>query len=212
MKRLLYIFVLTLFACVGCRTDADPVESAAMELYRQYADNEEGITVAYIGDYKAYNQIFNAVMFRAADSAQWQWLKKEFGVIEPGDITPGVDAKNGVTMLSIHIDTSLKFSSEEEQQAYIDSVVRRMVSETLSNYDSGDTDVYVGTVKADDTNLPSGLQSQLSQHKQFDKNRESAGNAEYIISVDLENKTLLCFFCSTAEESKLLVRWLNSTN
>ena len=212
MKRLLYIFVLTLFACVGCRTDADPVESAAMELYRQYADNEQGITVAYIGDYKAYNQIFNAVMFRAADSAQWQWLKKEFGVIEPGDITPGVDAKNGVTMLSIHIDTSLKFSSEEEQQAYIDSVVRRMVSETLSNYDSGDTDVYVGTVKADDTNLPSGLQSQLSQHKQFDKNRESAGNAEYIISVDLENKTLLCFFCSTAEESKLLVRWLNSTN
>ena len=212
MKRLFYILVLTLLACVGCRSEADSVESAAMELYHQYADNGQGITVAYIGDYKAYNQIFNAVMFHADDSAQWQWLKKEFGVIEPSDITPGVDAQNGVTMLSIHIDTSLKFSSEEEQQAYIDSVVRQVVSETLGNYDNDDTNVFVGTVNADDTNLPSGLQSQLSQHKQFDKNRESAGNAEYIISVDLDNKTLLCFFCSTAEESKLLVRWLNSKN
>lgn len=212
MIRLLFIFVLTLFVCSGCKSDVDSVESAAMELYNKYADNTQGVTVAYIGDYEAYNQIFNAVMFHADDSAQWQWLKQEFGVIEPGDITPGVDAQNGVTMLSIHIDTSLKFSNKEEQQAYIDSVVRQVVSETLGEYDNEDTNVFVGTVNADDTNLPSGLQSQLLQHKQFDKNRESAGNAEYIISVDLENKTLLCFFCSTAEESKLLVRWLSNNN
>jgi len=210
MKRLLYILVIILMVCVGCRSEADSVESAAMELYHHYANNGHGVTVAYIGDYKAYNQIFNAVMFHADDSAQWQWLKQEFGVIEPGDITPGVDAQNGVTMLSIHIDTSLKFSSEEEQQAYIDSVVRQVVTETLGKYDNKDTNIFVGTINADDTNLPSELQSQLLQHKQLDKNRASAGNAEYIISVDLDNKTLLCFFCRTAEESKLLVRWLSS--
>ncbi|MBQ7062505.1 MAG: hypothetical protein IJM88_04370 [Bacteroidales bacterium] len=212
MKRILYVLCLVPLVCVGCRSDAGPIESAAMELYHQYANNRQGIAVAYIGDYKAYNRVFNAVMFRANDSIQWQWLKQEFGVIEPGDIKPGIDAKNGVTMLSIHIDTNIKFKSEKEQQAYIDSVVRQVVNETIGKNDKEDSSIFVGTISTDDTNLSTELQSQVTQHKQFDKKRESGGNAEYIISVDLDNKTLICFFCSTAEESKLLVRWLNSNN
>ena len=88
MKRLFYILVLTLLACAGCRSDADSVESAAMELYHQYADNGQGITVAYIGDYKAYNQIFNAVMFHADDSAQWQWLKRNSASSNPATSRP----------------------------------------------------------------------------------------------------------------------------
>lgn len=204
------LLLIIMLMCGACSRGVDRAESAAMKLYGRYAHNDQGVTVAYVGDYHAYDHVFNAVMFRANDSAQWQWLKEEFGVIDPDDLTPGVTASKGVTMLSLHIDSSLTFNSPEEQQAYIDSMVQDLVSKTIGQYEISDSSVFVGTVMASDTTIPSDLQSQLSQHLQFDQNRETSGSAEYIIRVDYETNTILCFFCATADEAALLVRWFNS--
>ena len=202
---LLLLFPLLFGACHRAET---PVETAAMGLYQRYANNSEGVTVAYIGDFHAYDQVFNAVMFHADDSAQWQWLQQEFGVIDPGEIDPKVEARDGVTMVSLHIDTSLHFGSQEQYQAYVDSLVQQVVRETMGTYDTTDTNLFVGTVYATDSDIAPKLQTQMQQHLQFDQNRKPDGSAEYIISADLENHTLLCFFCNTSEDARLLVRWL----
>lgn len=210
MKRVLLIIGCVLLAIVGaCDRGPSSVESAAMALYRQYADNEQGVTVAYIGDYHAYEQVFNAVVFQADDSVQWRWLQDEFGVIDPGELSPGMEARSGVTMVSLHIDTTLQFGSPEEEQAYIDSMVQQLIAETLGERAMTDTNVFVGTVSSVDSLLPQDLYSQLSRHRSFDQNRAADGSAEYIIRADMENRTLLCFFCETPEDANLLVRWLN---
>ncbi len=202
------LLIITLM-CGACGRGSDSAESAAMKLYGRYAQNDQGVTVAYVGDYHAYDRVFNAVMFRADDSVQWRWLKEEFGVIDPGDLTPGVTANKGVTMLSLHLDSTLTFATPEDEQAYIDSMVQDLVAKTIGQYDGTDSTVFVGTVMASDTSIPPDLQSQLSQHLQFDQNRQKSGNAEYIIRVDFETQTILCFFCGTADEAALLVRWFN---
>lgn len=210
MKRVLLIIGCVLLAIVGaCDRGPSSVESAAMALYRQYADNEQGVTVAYIGDYHAYEQVFNAVVFQADDSVQWRWLQDEFGVIDPGELSPGMEAKSGVTMVSLHIDTTLQFGSPEEEQAYIDSMVQQLIAETLGERAMTDTNVFVGTVSSVDSLVPQDLYSHLSRHRSFDQNRAADGSAEYIIRADMENRTLLCFFCETPEDANLLVRWLN---
>lgn len=210
MKRVLLIIGCVLLAFVSaCDRGPSSVESAAMALYRQYADNEQGVTVAYIGDYHAYEQVFNAVVFQADDSVQWRWLQDEFGVIDPGELSPGMEAKSGVTMVSLHIDTTLQFGSPEEEQAYIDSMVQQLIAETLGEHAMTDTNVFVGTVSSVDSLGPQDLYSQLSRHMSFDQNRAADGSAEYIIRADMENRALLCFFCETTEDANLLVRWLN---
>lgn len=210
MKRFLLIIDCVLLAFVSaCDRGPSSVESAAMALYRQYADNEQGVTVAYIGDYHAYEQVFNAVVFQADDSVQWRWLQDEFGVIDPGELSPGMEAKSGVTMVSLHIDTTLQFGSPEEEQAYIDSMVQQLIAETLGERAMTDTNVFVGTISSVDSLVPQDLYSQLSRHRTFDQNRAADGSAEYIIRADMENRTLLCFFCETPEDANLLVRWLN---
>lgn len=209
MKRYTIIMIFALLLCCSCGRRGSSVESAAMELYQHYAHNQHGVTVAYIGDFHAYNQVFNAVMFRADDSVQWEWIKQEFGVIEPNELVPEVEAQENVTMVSLHVDTSLHFDTPEKYQSYIDSLVRQVINETLGDYDVTDTTVFVGTVNASDTALSSQLQSQLSRHIALDENRKRGGSAEYIVSVDLENRTLLCFFCNSTEEANLLVRWLH---
>ena len=210
MKRFLLIMGCVLLAFVSaCDRGPSSVESAAMALYRQYADNEQGVTVAYIGDYHAYEQVFNAVVFQADDSVQWRWLQDEFGVIDPGELSPGMEAKSGVTMVSLHIDTTLQFGSPEEEQSYIDSMVQQLIAETLGERAVTDTNVFVGTVSSVDSLVPQDLYSQLSRHMSFDQNRAADGSAEYIIRADMENRALLCFFCETPEDANLLVRWLN---
>lgn len=209
MKQFTIITIFILMLCSACGSRSSSVESAAMELYQQYAQNQHGVTVAYIGDFRAYEQVFNAVMFRADDSVQWEWIKQEFGVIEPNEIVPEVEAQENVTMVSLHVDSSLCFDTPEQYQSYIDSLVRQVVNETLGSYDTTDTTVFVGTLKASDTTLSSQLRSQLSRHLALDENRKRGGSAEYIVSVDFENRTLLCFFCNSSEEANLLVRWLH---
>ena len=112
-------------------------------------------------------------------------------------------------MVSLHIDTTLQFGSPEEEQAYIDSMVQQLIAETLGERAMTDTNVFVGTVSSVDSLVPQDLYSQLSRHRSFDQNRAADGSAEYIIRADMENRTLLCFFCETPEDANLLVRWLN---
>ena len=68
---------LLLLLLAACQREADLPEatSAAMEIYKQYADRKD-LTVAMIGDYQGYN----AVMLQAQDAEGWLRLCEEFGV------------------------------------------------------------------------------------------------------------------------------------
>lgn len=231
-QHLLTVFVLSLLLA-ACRHDTTPVESAAMELYRSYADNEQGITVAYIGDYRAYDQVFNAVMFQADDSAQWQWLKHEFGIIEPIDLQPDIfvnrnkeyskqpveqeknrikdntEAKNGVTMISVHIDTSIHFNSKEQQQRYIDSLTKQIISQISEQSTFSDTGINVASVLASDTTLDQQLRQQISQQCKLAEYSKKDNKIDFLLKADLANRVVLCFFCDTQDDAATLARWLN---
>lgn len=209
MKHLALIATAALLLFAACRSESTPIESAAMELYRGYADNDKGITVAYIGDYSAYDQVFNAVMFRADDSTQWQWLKQEFGVIEPTDLDSTAAAKEGATMISIHIDTSIHFHSKEEQQAYIDSITQQIVNQIAGQSAEGKGSLEVASILASDTSLDQQLQNRLDQQGKLVKYNRKNDKVDYLLSVDFDNRTVLCFFCRTQEEATTLARWLN---
>ena len=81
MKHSMFILGLVV-VCVmgGCRKESVQPESAALALYERYAENDHGLTVAYLGDFRVKNQLIDAVMLTAPDEQEWQWLCEEFGV------------------------------------------------------------------------------------------------------------------------------------
>ena len=184
----------------------------AFEKALDVKENEVMPVASPVGYPAAKRSIRESLMrkgLKADDRVPWRGLQDEFGVIDPGELSPGMEAKSGVTMVSLHIDTTLQFGSPEEEQAYIDSMVQQLIAETLGERAMTDTNVFVGTVSSVDSLVPQDLYSQLSRHRSFDQNRAADGSAEYIIRADMENRTLLCFFCETPEDANLLVRWLN---
>lgn len=216
MKLLPLLLAVATLLCLSCSRSQSGAEEAATRLYNQYASASESLTVAYIGNYQAYGHRFNAVMFQAADSSEWQWLKKEFGVIEPGDLSLDARGQDNttqpggrVTMVTLHIDTSIQFQSPEQRQAYIDSITQATVAEILGSR-QGDTGSFVATLDAHDTNLSPELQSQMEQIKQMEQNTRADGSDEYVISVDSKNRTLWLFFCNNPDEMRTLGRWLHS--
>lgn len=81
MKHSMIILGLVV-VCVmgGCRKEVVQPESAALALYERYAENDHGLTVAYLGDFRVENQLIDAVMLTAPDEQEWHWLCEEFGV------------------------------------------------------------------------------------------------------------------------------------
>ena len=55
-------------------------EKAALELYCKYANNE-GLTVAYLGDLTINGKCIDALMLQASEEADWETLKQDFGLI-----------------------------------------------------------------------------------------------------------------------------------
>ena len=87
MKNLLiYLAVLLAIGLSACKErteipEAKSCEKAAMEMYWKYAENE-GLTVAYLGDLSLHGKCIDALMLQANDEAEWETLKQDF------DMTP----------------------------------------------------------------------------------------------------------------------------
>lgn len=82
MKRILPT-LLMMVLLTGCRQQPSLPEAtiAAYDLYLQFAD-QEGLTVALMGDYKSDSLTLNAVMLQAQDSLNWLQLVDQLGMTE----------------------------------------------------------------------------------------------------------------------------------
>jgi len=77
-----YLAILVLAAVAACRDKTvAPCDNgnAALEVYCQYADNEN-LTVAYLGDFEIDGKAIDAVMLQAHDDDEWLALRESFDI------------------------------------------------------------------------------------------------------------------------------------
>lgn len=208
----LYCILVSLLLFGACTPRYDDVESAAMDIYNQYADHSKTLTVAFLGDYQAEGQTYNAVMFQTSDSEEWEWLKEEFGVLTAEEIqnvahdssvirTPGNGAGNpeqpqGAMMGSIMVDPNREFKDTAEFMAYIDSMVYEMLREA---YGDSVAKVRMHSVMVMDLDsMPEGAPSEkMYNHQQMATFTTKHGNVAYFVNADHENHTIWLFFKET---------------
>ena len=213
MKRPYYILPL-LLAFAACAPRLDNVTSAAMDIYDQYKDRSETLTVAFVGDYHSNGQTYNAVMFQTADSAEWEWLKEEFGVFSMDEVrasgnASGImtssgdgtgkpsaleeEAPQGVMMGTIEIDTNRDFKDTAEFLAYIDSLTFEMLREAYG--DSIARIRHRPAVIMDLDSMPDEMSAEkVATHQEINRFTRDHGHVSYLVNVDSENQTLWLFF------------------
>ena len=81
-------------------------EKAALELYCKYANNE-GLTVAYLGDLTINGKCIDALMLQASEEADWEALKQDFGMM-PYD-TAELDCPNDDKLVSVGVGIEADF-------------------------------------------------------------------------------------------------------
>jgi len=233
MKRILLILSILALAA-GCSRPPAEAVSAAMEMYEKYAKHSEQLTVAFIGNFEAEGSVYNTVMFQAQDSAEWAWLKEEFGIVEAMDLASmGCDG-SPMVMTSMKIDSTLKFSSNEELQAYADSMARELVKQVTGEEAGGEVKIMavnpnadiqsqiasgmaqmgqpmpggmpagVGMMVLDDSVAPLSPKTIEQQTNLMNISQKHKG-AGYIISSDAETRTLWLFFYDTPEAQRAIM-------
>ena len=219
MRRLLFLFLVILLA-VSCQREDELPEatSAAMEVYRQYADRKE-LTVALIGDYKGYN----AVMLQADNPEEWLRLCTEFGVTKHVDAS-ALDSTRVSSLTTVshtggvirNVD-SIFDVSDALLQTIIDSVMTDIlrsgnmsgpvVVDTIYSFthrESYDHGALVDSATSTDT-VSHFLDNDLLQ------NALRHGECGYIIHDDSDALTLWLFFYSTEAEKEQILNHITST-
>lgn len=215
MKHTVPSILALVLLLAGCSHPKDEVTSAAMDIYKQYCHHSKTLGVAFVGDYQADGQTYNAVMFRTSDSTEWEWLKKEFGVLTAEEIqdvannssvitTPGNGAETpeqpeGSMMGAIMVDPDREFKDTAEFMAYIDSMVFEMLREAY-----GDSvakarmhSVMVMDLDSMPDKAPAG---KIYNHQQMATFTTKHGNVAYFVNADHENHTIWLFFKDTTPE------------
>lgn len=207
MKKKLPIIILLLLVVAACTPTQDKTTSAAMEIYQQYADHSDKLTVAVISNYKAYGNTFTTVMFHAADNAEWEWVKREFGVFTPSVFLPDSTCDNKkVVVSSLVIDKSeLMGLDSNEQEAYIDSVTKTLL-EHITGHDHTDTALKLYTIEEGKTDTMQALPEIIRQQERIFKLSRQYKNVGYIISSDPKNRTLWLFFYDSPAQQQLLMK------
>jgi hypothetical protein len=106
--HILSVAVLLAIGLSACRertttTETTTCEKAAMELYCKYADNAN-LTVAYLGDLSVNGKSIDALMLQADNEADWDALKRDFGMM-PFDATNGCPSDDNPVMVGVGIET-----------------------------------------------------------------------------------------------------------
>ena len=215
MKQLVYI-VMVFLLTVSCARQQDNITSAAMDIYSQYNNHSETLTVAFVGDYNKGGEVYNAVMFQTADSAEWEWLKDEFGVFSMDEVrasrsasalvtapkdadtsTSGASScqeeEHEVIMGTLEVDTTRDFKDTAEFLAYIDSLAFELLRQT---YGDSIARLRMRPVKIMDLDsMPDDLSAQkVSAHRKINKFTREHGRISYLVNVDYDNQTLWLFF------------------
>lgn len=214
MKRFAYIYIAPLamaLSLAACSSKSDDLTSSVLDIYEHYADHSENLTVAFLGDYERNGRTYNAVMFRAEDDEQWEWLKNEFGIVTPQDLALMGDSlrgtHHGVIITPATIPPEVVMRGEEAKQQYIDSVSNAVMRDML-----GDTArlamapvvVYEFKGMAD-----SVLARKMRRQSDMDYFTHRHGDAGYILRADIPNRTLWLFFYAGDDDQAQLVRNLN---
>lgn len=208
----LYCIIIALLLFGACTPRYDDVESAAMDIYNQYADHSKTLTVAFVGGYKADGQTYNAVMFQTTDSAEWVWLKEEFGVLSaeeiqnvsqnssvittPGNGTEAPEQPEGAMMGAIMVDPNREFKDTAEFMAYIDSMVYEMLREAYG--DSVANARMHSVMVMDLDSMPEEAPAEkMYNHQKMAILTTKHGNVAYFVNADHENQTIWLFFKET---------------
>ena len=195
----------------SCTPQLDNITSAAMDIYSQYTDHSETLTVAFVGDYHKGEDVYNAVMFQTTDSAEWEWLKEEFGIFSMDEVHTSRSASTLVTahtdtdepladeapheviMGTLEIDTTRDFKDTAEFLAYIDSLTFELLRET---YGDSVARLRMRPVTIMDLDsMPDDMPAQkVSAHRKINKFTREHGRISYLVNVDYDNQTLWLFF------------------
>ena len=151
MKKIASTILLTIAllfsACL--REHVDNQSNAALELYCQYASNDN-LTVAYLCDFMVEQHAINAVMIQADDDESWSWLQDEFDVSQHDNnyaIEMGMEFRDTTAMRRILHAVANKLS--KGGLTYKDTIVEVDASVTRNASKHGQ-DGYVTAV--DDSN------------------------------------------------------------
>ncbi|MBR1835021.1 MAG: hypothetical protein IJ785_05910 [Bacteroidales bacterium] len=232
MKRSITISFLAALLITACAPHPPESVTAALELYKQYADHSESLTVAYLNNYEVEGKVYNAVMFRTEDSAEWRWLQQEFSLDAYRNILPAYDENMIVT--SLKLDSSIDFGDNETLRIYLDSITEKMVLKSIGKGKKVKiTESKIVTISDPSAlmrdsldngamiidSLPDSTKSNLL--KQFGKDlfaphfklmdlSKTHENTGYLIGCDTEEMTLWLFFYDTPEEQlRLMEMFLN---
>ena len=110
MKNLFtYLALLLAVGFSACKEKAEvpetkSCEKAALELYCKYADNES-LTVAYLGDLSIHGKCIDALMLQANDEADWETLKRDFGLIPCDTVALNCPSDDNPVMVGVGIET-----------------------------------------------------------------------------------------------------------
>ena len=213
MKHLLCIFAFILLLA-GCSRPKDELTSAAMDIYKQYYRHSKTLDVAFVGGYQNVGQTYNAVMFHTADSTEWEWLKKEFGIfsteeIQKGSSGEGVISTGGGTfagtpqtpqgsiMATLMVDTTREFKDTAEFMAYVDSMVYEVLREAYGDSVAKARKRPVMVMDLDSMPEEMPYEKVYSHQKMADFTAKH-GSVAYFVNVDYARQTIWLFFKDTS--------------
>ena len=158
MQKLLIILIIIATLFSSClRETADDRSNAALELYCQYADNNN-LTVAYLCDFMVGQHAINAVMIQADDDDNWNWLQDEFDVTQH-DNNYAIEMGMGWNT-SLTVDESV-FEKEHLDNEEIEFFARAIVSqlnEAMRSLLDTDSEVQRATLEInEDVDLSDGI-------------------------------------------------------
>ena len=221
--------LLALLLLAACQREADLPEatSAAMEIYKQYADRKD-LTVAMIGDYQGYN----AVMLQAQDAEGWLRLCEEFGVSKSVYATALDSVKvSSLKNVSSTADT-FRFSGNSDTIQFsgtigeffadlLDSLVRSKTGGGIFDtaYSYVHSEHWDNGVLVDSSTNVSGHPSNGGHNfpiaPPIDRLLRTAtehGNRGYLLHDDSPSLTLWLFFYSTKDELSQIINTITLTH
>ena len=217
MRPRIHILTLSLLLLASCGGEKDhATETAAMEVYGKYADHSATLTVAYIGDYKAEDCVYNAVMLQTDDSCEWEWLKAEFGLLHPSleGMLPADASINPLSMVTMSVevpDSLIAGLGDGMPPDMNDPEVQAAIMRSLR--ESGvipDLPGLLDTTPMPMSGIPgmAGGQMRFEQQDELHSLANRHGDDGYVVSSDAGNNTIWLFFYSNDEERVTLLKKL----
>ena len=121
MKKLFtYLALLLALGLSACKENSGVAETkdcekAALDLYCKYADNKD-LTVAYLGDLNINGKCIDALMLQASDEADWETLKRDFGMMPPD--SADINCPNDDNFVSVGVGIETDFLDD----AFLDTL------------------------------------------------------------------------------------------